>query len=194
MATSFINEHTAEYYLTSELKSKLGIHFKAVVPIFPWLNREISNISKAIHSSDQFKLLIIFPRRPKLKSVESDEIYITINPELFEFQEYAKSRNVLVIAGCPIARSFWDLSNATDVLWLNLKKELTNNYLNPISTILDKNDVVLGISEISNMVKQSNTFDFRGFENLIRELRYSLPASSFFGPRYKPIYFLIKEH
>ncbi|MAO65424.1 MAG: hypothetical protein CL666_10530 [Balneola sp.] len=193
MATSFINEHTAEYYLTSDLKSKLGNHFKTVVPVYPWLTRETSNISKAVHLDDRFKLLAVFPRRPKLKNDKSDDIYITINPELLEFQEYAISHNLPVIAGCPLAKNFWDLSNEIDVLWLTLKGDLLSNYLNPISAILAEGDLVLGKLEIIKMIENSNVFDMKSFENFIREARSSLPASSFFGPRYKPIYFIFKE-
>lgn len=193
MATSFINEHTAEYYLTSDLKSKLGNHFKTVVPVYPWLTRETSNISKAVHLDDRFKLLTVFPRRPKLRNDKSDDIYVTINPELFDFQEYAITQNIPVIAGCPLARNFWDLSNEFDVLWLTLKRDLLDNYLNPINTILSEGDIVLGKTEIIKMIENSNVFDMRSFEKFIRETKSYLPASSFFGPRYKPIYFMFKE-
>ncbi len=133
MATSYINERTAEYYLVPALKRILEKDFYDVAPVFPWLSREFSKISKELHNSDKFSLLAMFPRRPKVGPDECRTIYAIINSELEEFCEVCEQYDVPVIAGCSNASTFWNLSRGDDVVWLDIRHPGLDSYLNPIS-------------------------------------------------------------
>lgn len=185
-ATSFINEHTAEYYLAIQLKQSLEQYYKYVTPIFPWITREASNVSKSLHKYDQFYALIIFPRRPKFDS--NDEIFITINEELLQFKDLASKYNYPVIAGVPIAHNFWDLSKHINILWLRMDNDLVNNYLNPINSL---KQCILNINDIVKLIDGSTPLNMHVFEDFLRETR-SLRPTGLYGQHYKPVYFLIK--
>lgn len=46
---SYISEHTAEYYLVPDLINILKEKYNFVSPVFPWVTRELSSLSKKIH-------------------------------------------------------------------------------------------------------------------------------------------------
>ena len=110
IATSFISEHSAELSLVPHLKMELEKHFNTVAPVFPWFNREASKISRQVHNNDRFKILVLFPRRPKLDHSENKNVFITINEDLLNFKNFASTHDIPVIAGCPISTNFWELS------------------------------------------------------------------------------------
>ena len=138
MATSFISEHSAEFSLVPHLKMELEKHFDYVAPIFPWLNRETSKISNQTHINDRFKVLTLFPRRPKLDHNDNRKIFMTINADLSIFKEFASKFNVPVIAGCPPATNFWELSKCTKHVWIEINNETISNYLNQVSAPPEK--------------------------------------------------------
>jgi len=84
MATSYISEHSAEYYLVPALKRILDSEFEFVAPVFPWLSREFSKVSSSIHLDDKFHVLVMFPRRPKVTG-NNRQVFVTINEELEDF-------------------------------------------------------------------------------------------------------------
>jgi len=195
MATSFINEHTAEFYIVPYLKNELEKYFAYVAPIFPWLNRETSGISKLLHGADRFRVHIVFPRRPKLNISNINKIYITINRELLEFKEFAKQYDTSVILGCPVAANFWELSKCSKYVWLELDDQQPEKYLNPIQSE-DSNEILLPSISVKDIVKHINNsavMDINLFFEFIREARYILPSRFIFGARYKPVYFLIND-
>lgn len=133
MATSFISERSAELAVVPFLKSELEGHFLYVAPVFPWLNRETSKISDQVHANDQFKVLALFPRRPKLDKENREYLYVTINRELALYRKLADEYSVPVIAGCPIAANFWELSRCKNFVFFEITNELVDCYLNPVS-------------------------------------------------------------
>ncbi|ENU7784994.1 hypothetical protein B4X50_RS04630 [Escherichia coli] len=140
MATSYISEHSAEYYLVPALKNILQEQYSHIAPVFPWISREFSNISKYLHKEDRFHVLVMFPRRPKINASDDCEVYVTINEELDAFNKIGKEKGVPVIAGCPRAVNVWDLSNCNNYAWINLSQFNYYEYLNPVSN-LKKMDV-----------------------------------------------------
>ncbi|MCF7982349.1 MAG: hypothetical protein K9K86_10215 [Pseudomonadales bacterium] len=194
MATSYISERSAELSLVPQLKMELENHFDYVAPVFPWLNRETSKISKKIHSNDRFKILVLFPRRPKIDPNDFKNIFTTVNEDLAIFKDFAKEYNIPVIAGCPIARNFWELSKCTKHIWIEINKVTINKYLNPvINTAGKKVSASLSISRIVKLINKSSSFDIEGFSEFLHESKYVMPRSFIFGPRYKPTYLLIKN-
>lgn len=192
MATSFISEHTAEFSLVPSLKRILEQQFEYVAPVFPWLSRELSSISKRLHADDNFYILVMFPRRPKVS--EKKKLFVTINGELELFKEVGVDHGVPVIAGCPNSTDFWDLAKCTDHIWLNIGHPDSYDYLISIE-LLESGSGSLRISddEIISIVKEGMLHTLDSFEDFIREARYSQPQM-FYGSRYKPVYFLIKAH
>ena len=194
MATSFINEHSAELSLVPYLKKELEKSFDFVVPLFPWLNRETSNISKHVHLNDSFKVLVIFPRRPKLEQGDSKNVFVTINEDLLSFKEFANAYDVPVIAGCPIATNFWELSKCTNHVWIEINKKTTRTYLYHISSGQNKKNMKnLSISSIVQMVNKSKLFSIEDFQEFLENSKNVMPGVFLFGPRYKPTYLLIRN-
>ena len=166
MATSYISERSAELSLVPQLKLELEKHFYYVAPLFPWLNREASNISRQIHINDRFKVLVLFPRRPKLDHDDVNNIFTTINEDLLTFKTFAKEHNVPVIAGCPIARDFWELSKCTKHIWIEINNETISNYLNPVTNNSGKKVITsLSISRIVKMINKSTLFNIESFSD-----------------------------
>ena len=192
MATSFICEHTAEFYLVPSLKRILEREFKYVTPIFPWLSRELSSISRQLHFEDDFFVLAMFARRPK---IFNGNIYVTINEELKIFQEIGSRHNVPVIAGCPNSNDFWELAKCEDFIWLNIAKQNSFDYLIPTKSLeTGFQNFRINDDKIISIVKESGVHKIDTLENFIREVRFAQPQVIFYGARYKPVYFLIKEH
>lgn len=90
-----------------------------MTPIYPWITREGSNISKLQHTSHRFYVLGIFARRPKLQT-NCNKIYIKINQSLIQSSIVANEVGIPLIAGCPLAKNFWELGNCEKSAWFNL--------------------------------------------------------------------------
>lgn len=170
MATSYISEHSAEYYLVPTLKEILQEQYSHVAPLFPWISRELSKLSRLLHKDDQFHVLVMFPRRPKLGDPKSSEIYVTINFELEAYNEVWKNSSVPVIAGCPLALDIWELSNCQNYAWLDLTKNTPYKYLNTISQ-LKEHGFFLEKSDILTLVRNSAVFNLESFEKLFRDAK-----------------------
>lgn len=192
MVTSYICEHSAEYSLVPYIKALLEREFEYVVPIFPWLSREFAGKSKMLHHNASFHILVVFPRRPKI--AEDSKIYVTLNGELEAFKNVGWEHGINVIAGCPLATDFWELAKCNEFSWINISHTKTCEYLIEMSPKIDgKDGVLLTDKQLVDSVKNSRLQTMESFENFVREARYSQP-SSFFGGRYKPIYFLTRAH
>lgn len=192
MATSYISEHSAEYYLVPVLKEILQEQYSHVAPVFPWISRELGKISRLLHKNDQFHVLVMFPRRPKLHDQKSSEIYVTINWELKAYNKVGENCGVPVIAGCPRALDIWDLSNCQNYAWLDLTRNSYPEYLNSISE-LEVNGHLLEKEDILALVRNSAIFGLESFEEFIRDARETQPYRMY-GSQYKPVYFLIRAH
>ncbi|MEB5922419.1 hypothetical protein [Franconibacter daqui] len=192
MATSYISEHSAEYYLVPALKKILQEQYSHIAPLFPWISREFSNISKYLHKDERFHVLVMFPRRPKINGPDDCEVYVTINGELEAFNKAGKEKGVPVIAGCPRAVNIWGLSNCNDYAWINLSQVNCCEYLNPVSN-LKKNGCLLDKEDILSLVRNSAIFNLESFEDFFRYAKETQP-DRMYGSQYKPVYFLIKTH
>ncbi|PVZ86690.1 hypothetical protein C9426_14840 [Serratia sp. S1B] len=192
MATSYISEHSAEYYLVPALRKILQEQYSHVAPVFPWMSRELSKISRHLHKHDQFHVLVMFPRRPKINVPDDDEIYVTINWELEAFNKAGEKKGVPVIAGCPNAVDIWDLANCKNYSWLDLAKINHHEYLNPLSK-LKKNGYLLEKEDIISLVRNSAIFNLESFKDFFQDAKKTQPYRMY-GSQYKPVYFLIKTY
>ena len=81
-ATSYICEHTAEFVLIPTLKNILCRRFESVTPIFPWITREGGNTSYKLHGHENFKIIGLYPRRPKLNPANHENVIIKVNEQV----------------------------------------------------------------------------------------------------------------
>lgn len=201
---SFISEHTAEYVLVPNLKSILCKEFNTVTPIFPWATREGSTISRHLHKGERFKVIGMYPRRPKLTGSDP---YITVklNRQIFVGAQCGMEFGIPIIAGCPLVRDFWELGNIPVCLWLKLDQfsnddvqldiEQIQPYsiTNQMSKFLFSNDEAL----LSYLTERAKLMDFdialSAFGNIKLSSR-DLEFFSFFKSMggYRPVYFLLK--
>lgn len=194
MATSYISEHSAEFALVPALKNILERQFEFVVPLFPWVNREVGTISKFLHKNDDFFILAMFPRRPKISGYIEKLIYITMNNELDDLKRLGEEYGIAVIAGCPHANNFWELAKSKHHIWLSIGHHMTKNYLMPVELLKKTDDSPIltdgGILELVNTVCKKQNIN--SFEAFIKESHWTLPRG-LFGAQYKPVYFLMRN-
>jgi hypothetical protein len=203
MATSYVSEHSVEYSIVLHLKPLLEQHFDYVVPLYPWVSRELGNTSKNLHQNDLFFIFVVFPRRPKI--TEKSNICITINDHLKAFKRVGEDYGINTIAGCPIATNFWELSKCTEIAWINIDHPNTNEYLINVPNNKEqrlKDNLFITVDQILLTIKEHSKLQtIHSLEAFLREARNATFDtsdstsffSSFFGNQYKPIYFLIKS-
>ncbi|MFC1724259.1 hypothetical protein ACFL4T_01440 [candidate division KSB1 bacterium] len=202
--TSYISEHTAEFVLIPDLKNILSKKHKSVIPIYPWLTREGSNISFQLHDHDEFRILGLYPRRPKIYSVNQENIFIKVNEHLLYSARIGLEFGIPIIAGCPIASNFWELRNCP-CLWIKLESDIMesfeiqlqkNNTSNLISKYPDSlfqtnEDLITYIDKTSKVINLGIAFDAIKKINMQRKGVSFYNIMSFMGG-YKPVYFLLK--
>lgn len=106
---SFISEHTAEYFILASLIPSLQCYFKEVIPFFYWAGREGNNLSRTSSSyHGDYKILCIYPRRPKLFQPNSNSIRVKINEYLWPSIMPLIKNDIPVIAGIPNITSLFD--------------------------------------------------------------------------------------
>lgn len=204
-AISFICEHTAEYILVPELKRILRNKFDTVVPIYPWASREGSNIAKELHENDKFKMVGLYPRRPKLVFVGRFKTIVKINAQILRGAQAGLQLGIPIIAGCPVAKNFWELGKNPNCVWIELNQDSIKDwefplepfqpfeYANQISEFTFSNERDL----LTYLIENSRLIDFSYAISSFREIkRVSVGAEyyhffSFMGS-YKPVYFLLK--
>ena len=200
--SSFICEHTAEYILVPKLTKILKLKYDIVIPIFPWLTREGNNLSKQIHGQDKFKIVGFYPRRPKINH-KDNKIIIKINNEFIEGAEEALKMKIPMLAGCPLAKSFWELDDNTKCIWIKLNDKTKHHYEVECNSAMTKEFKILDNTEILESEKEildyvDGNCKTHNFESLILGIQHIRAHSStvyFMGfGSYKPIYFLLKDN
>lgn len=184
MATNFICEHTAEFILVPYMKSLLEDRFEFVLPMFPCLTREFTNESRRLHKNCEFRLLILFPRRPEIS--DDQHLYVTINEELRSFKSIGDRYGVPVIAGCPKATDFWTLATCTEQVWIDIEACGEENLL----SIEGCNSYRKTDADVLRIARESNIQTMDSFKALIRETRQLQPYRRW-GACYKPVYFVM---
>lgn len=204
-ATSFIGEHTAEFVLVPIIKQILHKQFEFVTPIFPWMTREGSDIAKDILQNEEFKILGLYPRRPKIVILDKTSYHITINEQVIKGAQSGLKLGIPVIAGYPFVKNFWDLGKTPNCLWIRLDFKSCDNLEFQIKSEVPFNcdtDLINMIfkkeSEIIEYFNaNSKVFNFETAMDAFRKIKIdsmNLNFNSFFAflGGYKPIYFLLK--
>ena len=198
--SSFISEHTAEYFLVPTLTNILKESFQNVIPIFPWLNREGGKTSIKLHKDFIIKVLALYPRRPKV-SITSEKLQIKISGELFQNSTFLLENNIPTIAGCPLINNLWQNFNLDTFFWVKINpntKEFysVDNNKNEMGNfnIIPKDEILTTPNSILEYVNsKSGSMDILELFEIIREGRYHVTPRFMFGG-YKPIYFLLNNN
>ena len=204
-ATSFISEHTAEFALVPILKEILQKEFEFVTPIFPWMTREGGNISKSLHQNDKFKILGLYPRRPKITLLDKENIYLKINEQIILGARSGLTLGIPIIAGCPLAKDFWELGKTSNCLWIRLNFKSNKNKEFQIkqgkSLHMDK-DLSKMVFQKENkilqyVIKNANLFDVNAAIEAFRTIKMDSINLGYYSSfaymgGYKPTYFLLK--
>jgi len=204
-ATSFIGEHTVELTIVPLLKSILEREFTFVVPIFPWMTHEGGSISKIIHKDDEFKIIGLYPRRPKLSKIKIDTIILKISSQIVFGAKGGKSLGIPIIGGLPLVRNLWELSNKPECLWFKLDsdKDEQVEYEIPFNKIYQPEKLLSKITfkseddMINFLKKTAKTFNMveaiKAFGKIkMDSMNLDFYSSFAYMGGYKPIYFLLK--
>ena len=204
-ATSFICEHTAEYILVPKLKEILCKKFDIVTPIYPWASRESSNISRKLHEHDKFKVVGLYPRRPKFVSAGSLKIIVKINDQILRGAQSGKKLGIPIIAGCPLVRNLWELGNNPNCVWIKLNQhfkesfEVELNYIQSFDYINSESEFMFANEKdlLTYLSEKSEPTDFNSAISSFRQIKMSSEGTQLynafrFSGGYKPVYFLLK--
>ncbi|WP_161469061.1 hypothetical protein, partial [Pseudomonas syringae] len=189
-ATSLMSEHSTEYCLVPRMLTILKQSFQDVTPIFPAMMREFGKKSYQ-KQNDIFRVLTLFPRRPKVANDPSSGIYVTISRELYQFDDFMRVRGIYTIAGCPLVRTIWDLSRDPEIAWIDIQHASLSKYLNRMDCV-STSGALLTDQEILRQVSESRTFSLDGLGDIVRKCREVTGAAFMYGPKYKPVFFLIR--
>lgn len=201
--TSFICERSAEYILIPQVIEALRSKFRYVVPIYPWISREGGNISKLVNSSCSFKVLGLYPRRPKLLP-NNEEIIVKFSEQIIYGAKASQALGIPIIAGCPLAKSFWELSECKSFLWANLAEFSIDDIdycavVNAHGLMKDEPEGYFfkDINRIYEIIERSDKyFNISTFIDAIKEIKMSSGGIGYYIPMYfmggyKPVYFLL---
>lgn len=202
-ATSFISEHTAEFVLVPTLKGILQKEFEIVTPIFPWMTREGSKVSKILHRNDKFKIIGMYPRRPKIDLSNKENIFIKINEQIILGAQSGLSLGIPIIAGFPLVKDFWSLGKDPICIWIKLNAQSDEifqiEYVGDLHLDKDLSQIVFYKErDILNYINDNaRLFDIVTAMNMFRKIKKDSGNLEFysrftFWGGYKPIYFLLK--
>lgn len=203
--TSFASEKTVEYALVERMRTILKKHYRHVIPLYPWAKREGSNISLQAHAGRYFEVLCVYARRPKLRSPDDTHILFKFNDTLVSTAREARLHGIATIAGCPIARDFFELADCERFVWVDLLDCLSPG-VEPYLMVTVQGDIdgaalrpprTFSDAEVMQLLKQqARPLDLREIMRTIREIKSAsagmFPGSpfSYFGG-YRPLYFLV---
>ncbi|NNJ15818.1 hypothetical protein CSV86_011530 [Pseudomonas putida CSV86] len=164
--------------------------YQDVTPIFPAMMREFSKKSYE-HQNASFRVLALFPRRPKITNHDHSGIYVTISQELHDFEAFMRGVGVITIAGCPMVRTIWGLSACPKISWLDIAHGSLGEYLNRVDCD-DVSGALLSEQDILIRLSRAPFFSLDRLGETVRIYREINKSAFIYGPKYKPVFFLIR--
>lgn len=199
MASSFVSEHSVEFVLVPQFAEILSVGYETVVPIYFWHSREGGNISKDCFRNRAVRIVVLYPRRPKVANAYQLEIEVKFNEVLFEQSRQLKEKGIPVFAGVPLASSLDNFTVTTNCAWFKINpsgyEEIIQLPCDVPTQILSQNIRQVSEVEILSIINEdSSQLSWPKAIEFLRELRNRssyVRFWSFMGDTYKPTYFLL---
>jgi hypothetical protein len=199
--TSFMSEHTVEFYLVPRFRALLSTRYSHVLPFFYWKTREGNIMSRGDDFPALVRVCAMFPRRPK---VLEEQLELTVNEEVYLMSEHLQQAKIPTFLGFPCVHSLSALAADFECLWFSPipnERRYTRHEVSPgegatgDSTLFgpfkDGKDIH-GYIE-ANATQQT----WRSFLDVIFVVHSKISQENIirnrflFGPPYKPVYFLM---
>jgi hypothetical protein len=199
--TSFMSEHTVEFYLVPRFRALLNTRYSRVLPFFYWKTREGGILSH----QDDFPALVtacaMFPRRPK---VHGEQIEMTVNEDVYVMSEHLQKAGIPTFLGFPRVSSLSEFATDFECLWFSPNSsEIGYTYHEiPSGKGITEHSALFGpfkdekkihgyIEANAKQQTWSNLLDLL-FDVHSKISQDDIITSRFrFGPPYKPVYFLM---
>jgi hypothetical protein len=199
--TSFLSEHTVEFYLVPRFRALLGARYAQALPFFYWKTREGGVLSRRDYFPDLVTPCALFPRRPK---VRGEHLEMTVNEEVYLMSEYLAQARIPTFLGFPRVEALSELASDFQCLWFSPTSKVmqyTRHEIAPgnlpiesssfIGPFQDEKDIHQYIEANAKPQTWPSLLDllFEVHSNISQE---GVIATRFrFGPPYKPVYFVM---
>ena len=201
--SSFMSERTAEYILVPSFIHALANSFKSITPFFYWSTREGNKLSRECSTKGKFRLVAMFPRRPKLTTPNSKVISAKINDTIFARVPSYNYHGISVFSGIPCVSSILKYTRDTKALWFLLnddgKQDAYVDILVPSGEVVSLDPGIngpLSSKEIINNIS-NRLFTWSDIIDTLQEIKRETKGISysrwFFDTTYKPVYFVLRE-
>ena len=203
--TSYVSEHTVEFYLVPRFRKALARGFKSTIALYFWASREGSIAARSACPRGQMRVIAVYPRRPKLDP-DRQTTAMKVNAELFCAAGEFRRLGVPVFAAFPLVGSLSDFAGDVDFLWFSIRCNGQGGRMGfdveieigeampdrPVSRLLDgplsDEDICRTVMEESKPLHWGEVIEAI---NRVRRLESAGLQPRFpFGPVYKPVYFL----
>jgi hypothetical protein len=159
--SSFMSEHTVEFYLVPRFRALLNSRYSHALPFFYWKTREGGILSHR----DDFPALVtacaMFPRRPK---VHGEQIEMTVNKDVYLMSKHLQEAGIPTFLGFPRVNSLSGFATDFECLWflLNLKN-VAGHLLDPLGygpSMLRSKGKRSQDEEVQGTLRQVNSLDW----------------------------------
>lgn len=203
MATSFICEHTAEYFLTRRIADALLPWFDFAVPIHYWATREGSSIAMQSIADTPIRVVAVYARRPKITAPGADRLVMKINEQLFAAATFAARFGIPLLAGLPLVTQLADLCPEAGCAWFWLTGgtgpgcdvEIVLPVDDPHATVIEDPHIVGPVLEdsLADRVQYlAGTWHWRDATRIMHALRNKgMGHHGPFGGGYQPFYVVL---
>jgi hypothetical protein len=198
--TSFMSEHTVEFYVVPRLREILERSYPSALPIYFWRSREGSRSSRAAFPDVRGRLCALFARRPKFPT--PTHVTLKVNAEVFDDAARLQGMGIPTFVGMPEVVSFLGLGGEFRCVWFSLQAtegEQPDFYF--VSAAPPEPDArvrgPLAEEEIRDIVRdECREISWAEAVECMSELRTGEGAfygRFLFGPSYKPVYFFMPD-
>jgi len=192
--TSFMSEHTTEFYVVPRFRAIIEKRFSSALPMYFWSSRE--GTARDAHVGVQGRLCALFARRPK--DPTPTHVIMKVNAEVFDDAVRLRKLGIPTFVGMPEVVSFLELAGEFECAWFSLRatEDAQSDFYFTSAAPVEPDFRVRGPlneEEICGIV-QDECRDVTWAEAVgcMSEVRRSAaPGRFIFGPSYKPVYFFI---
>lgn len=194
--TSFMSEHTTEYFLLLDLLPELSKKFNVVLPFYFWSGREGSNFSQQSNMAEKYHVLVVYPRRPKVLPKKHGEIIAKFNDSMSDVVDYFLDNQIPVVGGTIMAYSFFEIDiKNINAHWFQFKGGALGDLKYAIGSETEKSEGNGSILEINKdviykLLQNSKEMEWLQIIKLIRESKMSR-GGLFWHSVYKPFFIIV---